>query len=365
MAEQLTQHTLHTLIDELVAQNLLSPKAQTQTQIAEALTKSTEDSPTPWFISALIGVSAWLSIIPFIFFLYAIDMINNGESTIVVGFILIIGTIFLHYFKRDIVFIEQLALALNLTGQILFMFGIANEENIATAALATFFLEIVLIGIYRDSILRFLSVLLATTAVLVLLNDFDIAQAVHILIVLIAAGATWYWINEAHFLTDEIMVALYQPLRYGFVIALQMVLLLSIVPSFHFIQPETWWYSTLGLTVLLLALEYHLLQINNIPIYSPKNYVIFTGTLLVASLLYQAPGIIASIILLLLGFQRGNRVLMGLAIIFITVFFVAYYYYLNITLLMKSITLMSAGVALLALRFASKHVFPLPEGGEL
>jgi uncharacterized membrane protein len=363
MAEQLTLHTLHTLIDDLVAQNLLSPKAQTQ--IAEALTKSTEESPTPWFISALIGISAWLSIIPFIVFLYAIDMINTGESAIVVGFILIIGTVVLHYFKGEILFIEQLALALNFTGQVLFIIGIANEENVATAALATFFLEIVLIGIYRNSIIRFLGVTLATAAVLVLLYDFDIPQAIHILIVLIAAGATWYWIEEAHFLTDGIMVTLYQPLRYGFVIALQMVLLLSILPTSNFIPPVTWWYSTLGLTVLLLALEYHLLQLNNIPIYSPKNYVIFTGTLLLALLLYQAPGIIASIILLLLGFQRGNRVLMGLAIIFISVFFVAYYYYLNITLLMKSITLMSAGVALLALRFASKRVFPLPEGGEL
>ena len=83
-------------------------------------------------------------------------------------------------------------------------------------------------------------------------------------------------------------------------------------------------------------------------------FAILASTILLAILLYQAPGIIAAIILLLLAFQRGNRVLMGIAIIFLVVFFVAYYYHLNITLLMKSLTLMSAGACLLILRLVFK-----------
>ncbi|MDM8560374.1 DUF4401 domain-containing protein [Candidatus Parabeggiatoa sp. HSG14] len=360
MAEQ---PTLNTVLNELIAQNLLS--SESQPQIVKVLKDSPEKIPTPWFISTLIGASAWLAVIPFIGFLFITKLIESPASAIAVGIILIIGTIFLDYVKRDALFINQLNLALNLTGQILFIFGIGVEkQDIAAAALATWFLEIVLIGVYQNSILRFLAVLIATVAALILLYDFNIHQGIHFLIVLIAAGAIWYWIAESRHLTDDMMMNLYQPLGYGFAIALQMVLILSILPSSKFVSPLTWSFSTLGLTVLLLMLEYHILQTNHIPLLSHKSYAIFGGTLLMALLLYQGPGIIAATIVLLLGFQRGNKVLMGLAVAFFTLFFVAYYYYLDITLLMKSITLMSAGVTLLVLRFVFKHVSPLSEGGQ-
>ncbi len=340
------QTTLRTILNELT----VPPDAQTE--IAKALTAPSDESP--WFVSALVGVSAWLSILPFIAFLAAMQIIDSPESAIVIGLLLVIGTVVLHYFQKDVLFLNHLALALNLTGQILFMIGIAIENDVAAAALATWFLEIVLIGFYRDNVLRFLSVLIAIVAALVLLYEFDLPQGIHVLIVLIAAGAIWYWYGESHHLTDNMMASLYQPLGYGFVIGLQTILLLSILPKADFIPSFTWGYSTLGLTVLLLALEYPLLYSNNIE--SKKSYAIFAGTVLVALLLYQAPGIIASVIVLLLGFQRGKRVLMGLALIFLSVFLIAYYYHLNITLLMKSITLMSAGLALLAVRFVYKRV---------
>ena len=85
---------------------------------------------------------------------------------------------------------------------------------------------------------------------------------------------------------------------------------------------------------------------------------------MIALLLHQSPGIIAAIIVLLLGYRRGNNVLIGLAIVFLSVFFIAYYYHLNISLLMKSITLMSAGVGLLVLRFVLQRIFPLSKRGD-
>jgi len=352
MAEQST--TLRTVLDDLVTQNLLQPEAQAQ--IARAVTRTSEPAPTPWFVSALIAISAWISVIPFITFLVLLKVLDSASSLIIVGLLLIIGTSLLHYFKKNSLFLKQLALALNLTGQVLFIVGIGSETDIETAALTTWFLEIVLISFYRDSILRFISVLIATVAALVLLERFSIHPGIHVLIVLLAVGVVWYWIVEARHLTDEMMKTLYQPLGYSFVVALQMVLLLSILPEVEFIPSTHWWYSTVGLTGILLALEYHLLHTNEIMIFSPQSYAIFAATVLMGILLYQSPGIIAAIIILLLGFQRGNRVLMGLALVFLTVFLSSYYYYLNITLLMKSITLISAGLMLLGLRLIMRHL---------
>jgi len=350
MTEQLT---IRNMLYKLIAHNLL--QADQKAPIADTLSTTSQKSTTPWFVNALIAIGAWLSVIPFLVFIALLEIIHTPVSAILLGIVLIIGTIFLHQLNQKGLFLNQLALVLNLTGQVLFILGIAGEKHdIATTALATWFLEIILIGVYQNNILRFLSVLIATIAALVLLYDFEI----------LATGAVWYWIAESQHLTDKMMATLYQPLGYGFVIALQTVLILSILPDSNSIPTLTWWYSTIGLTMVLLALEYYLLRYNGISITALKSYAIFVGTILIGLLLHQSPGIIAAIIVLLLGYQRGNRVLMGLSIVFLSVFFIAYYYHLNITLLMKSITLMSAGVGLLVLRFVFKRVFPLSERGE-
>ncbi|MBE9562526.1 MAG: DUF4401 domain-containing protein [Proteobacteria bacterium] len=348
---------LNTLIDELIVKKLLPP----DTEIATILQKKAN----PWFITALIGISAWLSVILFLFFIFLSEIISGASSAIMVGIILLAVTIFLHCVYKNHLFISQLALALNLTGQILLIGGIAiADKNIIAASLITWFLEIFLIFIYKDHILRFLAVLIATMAALVLLYEFKLYEGIHILIVLLAAGASWYWLTEPEHLTDKMMTWLYQPLGYGFVISLQLVLLLSILSGMPGIPIMTWWYSTIGLLVILIMLEIYILDGYDIYMSAPQSYAIFGGTVLTSLLLYQSPGIIASIIILVLGFQRGNRVLIGLAIIFLTLFIIAFYYYLNITLLMKSVTLITTGIALLALRFTFKYIFPISQGVE-
>jgi uncharacterized membrane protein len=67
---------------------------------------------------------------------------------------------------------------------------------------------------------------------------------------------------------------------------------------------------------------------------------------------HQTPGILAAIIVLTVGFWRGNLLLMGLATAFLAGFLTAYYYNLDFTLLVKSFILMGTGVLLLALRLA-------------
>jgi len=347
---------LNILIDDLIVKKLLLPN--TEAQINTVLQQEVET--TPWFVTALVGISAWLSVFLFLFFIFLSHIIDDASSAIVVGFILLVATIFLNYLHKNRLFISQLALALNITGQISFIGGIAVADgNIIAAALTTWFLEILLIFVYKNNILRFLAVTIATLAALVLLYEFKLYQGIHVVIILLAAGSSWYWLAESDHLTDKMMRSIYQPLGYGFVIALQMVLLLSILQNTPNIPNVTWWYSTIGLISILLMLEIYLLDGYGIPMSAPQSYAIFISTLLVGLLLYQSPGIIASIIILVLGFQRGNRVLMGLAIIFLTLFIIAFYYHLNITLLMKSITLMTTGIALLGLRVVFKYIFPV------
>jgi uncharacterized membrane protein len=74
------------------------------------------------------------------------------------------------------------------------------------------------------------------------------------------------------------------------------------------------------------------------------------GTLLVSLPALLTPGILAAVIMLVLAFQRNNRLLLGLGAAGLVVFLIAFYYHLEVTLLVKSLMLLGTGLLLLGLR---------------
>ena len=65
-----------------------------------------------------------------------------------------------------------------------------------------------------------------------------------------------------------------------------------------------------------------------------------------------APGVISAVMVIVLGFGNGNRVLTGLGVMSLLAAVFAFYYNLDTTLLAKSALLAATGVVLLALRSA-------------
>lgn len=353
--------TLRTLINELITQNVLPSEATEQ--ITTTLTLSAEKMSVPWFINLLVGISAWLAVIPLLWFLFLIQLTDTATSAVGMGTIFIVGTMFFkHFYQKDTFFLDQFALALNLTGQLLFIGGLSVQTESWIAALATSILEFCLFSCYQSSIIRFTAVLIFIASLTLLLNEWHFPQGIHLIIMAIATGSIWCWLGESQHQTSEIMVKLYSPLGYGLVVALFIMLLpatLVEIAAILEIPSITWSWSTLGLIMLLLSLEYTLLHNHNLTLTSANSMILLGGTVVIGLWFYQTPGIIATVIVMILGFQRGNRVLMGGAIGFFAIFLVAYYYYLELNLLMKSITLISSGLALLGLRWLVKQ---LPQG---
>jgi len=353
--------TLRTLIDKLVAQNLL--EATLEPKIVKTLEVS-PTAPLPWVAKVLMGISAWLATMFLLIFMGLAHLVDSTQTAIILGALLVVSTVTLQRWQHNQLFLSQLWLALNLTGQILFIGGTGLETDIRTAALIALALTSLLIIIYQDTLLRFISVLIATLALVILVDELAMPQAIHLVSFGLAVGATWCWLGEPYHLTHAFLATLYRPLGYGLTVALQLLLLLSINAVGHYyLYSVTWWLSTVGLTVLLLTVEYQLLETNQVNLLSAKSTLILLGTLAVAGILYQSPGIIASLIITLIAFQRGNRVLLGLAIAFFTTFLIAYYYHLELTLLAKSIALMLGGVTLLGLRWLLKHTWSTAQGG--
>lgn len=346
--------TLAMLITELQQKDLLTTVEPQHIECVLRHQSLEESLAPPWFISVFIGLSAWFAQLFFLGFMFFLGIVDTPETAMVIGGLLLLLTTVAAEISSNSLFMNQLNLVGNLSGQILLIGGIGFAHNLSMAAGATVITEVLLIAIYPQAIRRFLAVLIASGALLVLCYEFRIVWGLHALIVLLATGAASCWLGEPYY-QSWALKRLYQPLGYGFVVALWAVLLLSIMPEHYQVISVTHWYpSTLGLLTVLLITELIILHHYHLSWCSNSGFIMLAASGVTALLLFSAPGIIAAVLVIVLGFQRGQRLLLGLALMFLSVFFISYYYYLDITLLMKSLSLMIAGAVLLMLRMILK-----------
>jgi hypothetical protein len=245
------------------------------------------------------------------------------------------------------IFVAQLALALSMAGQVLFGGGVASlSRGVPTTVLAVVALEVLLIAVYPDVVHRFLSTVVIVGALVGLLLEWELPGAIHPLVGLLAAGALVLWERES-VLAAARAERLSRPIGYGLAVALLGVLCLGIN---DLIAIPHWWISGLLLLPLLLVLEYRIVSR-----FEPRAAAAIVpwlvgGTVLVSLPALWTPGVLAAVVVIVLGFQRGNRLLLGLGAVFLAVFLVAFYYHLDITLLLKSLILLATGLLLLGLR---------------
>ena len=92
---------------------------------------------------------------------------------------------------------------------------------------------------------------------------------------------------------------------------------------------------------------------------------VFYGSLLmVSAAAWAVPGLLLALIVILLGAASGNRLFTGVGIAFLVVFIASYFYGIQVSMLTKSITLMSTGGVVLVARWLLLQALTnLPEKG--
>ncbi len=337
--------SLHQVVDQLVAKGHLA--LDEQTGIAATLSAG-QKVETPWYVRGLIGISAWFAAIPLLAFLFFIDLISSEADAIFAGILFCAGAIALKRIFGQSIFIGQMTLAFNLAGQVLFLLGIANEvASVTTIVLVTIVLESVLIWLYPDQLHRFLSAIIIVVAICVQIYEMETLVAIHFLILTLAAVVVCIWENESY-LSTTVASDVYPPVGFGLLITMFALLCLSAVGELEIFW---WWISAGGLLLILLYLEYRILSYHGLDLQPGTILWVLGGTVVALIPSIRTPGILAAIIVLLLGFRRGNRSLMGLAGAFLVLFLAAYYYSLEMTLLVKSFVLMGTGLAILIVRY--------------
>jgi hypothetical protein len=247
-----------------------------------------------------------------------------------------------------------MAFAISVTGQATLLFGLADllDEAVLIWA-AALVLQLLLFVLYPDGAHRFVSAVVAVAAVLGLLFTVELQEGVHGVTAVLVAGTVALWQAETRLRTGR-FAALQGPLAYAVAFSLLLLFALAVVPL-EVLPVIGWWPSTLVLAMGLLGLLVWIIRAHHPGGFSPL--VLTLAVVLVAVLTHDAPGVLAAVLVLVLGFHRHNRVLMGLALLALALYLGWFYYHMHLSLLNKSLLLMGTGAVLLALRWGMGRFF--------
>jgi hypothetical protein len=329
---------------------------------ARAALETLEASGVPWYLRLLTGIGAWTGgtfLLSFVLGIFAAILGgNNFEGVaIVLGVIVMAGSVVL---RRGVTgasvgaqFLRQLAQVACFCGQMLFIGGAGSTaSSVEAGAAAALIVSAVLIAIYPDRVQRFCSALIAAGALGFLVRDLPYSADV-LALGLVAASLFLGRGRSRAMMDDEVEVV--EPVMYGLAIALFTLLIVSTAVTM-FGPPDVKEVRALligaptaiGFVAALLWLVASIFNEHRVSLGSAEAVLSFAAVIGIGALTQSTPAITATILMLILGFDRRARALIAFSIIFFLAFGTAYYYGLHLTLLEKSGILAASGAFCLA-----------------
>ncbi|HEX4326952.1 MAG TPA: DUF4401 domain-containing protein [Burkholderiales bacterium] len=316
---------------------------------------------TPWYVRVMAGFGAWLGGLFLLGSVMAIlsAVVHSSGGMMVLGAGALVAAYVIYRAAGDREALQQLALACSMAGQFSLGFGVEDLFNLGTVPLAgvLFLLQAALTLLMANPLHRFLSAWFAALAAYWFLFRL---QAESLGAALLAASVTWIWLNEAAW-TAARRATLWRPVGY----ALALALLFWEAPFSIISWTLEWGQQSVKLGVphwlaapayaLCLAAAAAVLARRLVP---QKTAVCVAAALLASAAAWLAPGLLAALLVLILGQAAGKRILTGLALLAALWYLGAYYYQLQLTLLEKSGVMLGTGALLLAMRFALSIFWP-------
>ena len=231
------------------------------------------------------------------------------------------------------------------------------EDEVAWALLAL--LQVLLIVFMQNFVHRVVSSSIAAFAFCMALTSVGVPSVMSSVIMFLTS---WLWLNEFRYTRHMRKI---RAIGYGLVLAL-IPLKGTALSSYEFlgwrspyrpsellVQP---WMGDVLAGAVTLYVVWQLLRRRGMAISEWLSIAALLGTALLSAVSIEAQGITVGVVVLLLGFAGGNRVLLGLGIASLLFYISSYYYLLDATLLAKAQTLFVAGLILLATRWAMLRI---------
>ena len=340
----------------------------------ELLSSAQSEARSPWFISLFFGMSGILASLFFIGFLTLIldntGLLDSTLAVFIIGGILSVigGFLFYNARIRHSPFWNSLAFAITLAGQgyiayALLASEIAEPLNIMLLLLVQLLMTVAI----PNFIYRLLSATLALSCLFYLLNYYHLSEISLGLLALITSVTHLQRYTLAVFIPRkwrmnalEIMSAIGYASAY---------VLLSV--SVYFIAAEYGnsfanfnsldsygeafsynYYLAQGLlTLASLYAAYLILKRYQVKLRSTAGLLISAAIVLLGIMSIYVSGLLATSLIIIIATANSQRVLLGLGVIASVGYIFWYYYQLDTSLLVKSVSLFVIGIALLLLRW--------------
>lgn len=316
---------------------------------------------TPWYVSALVGISAWIAAGFLIAFLSAAGVLDNDWVMLAGGVLFCIVSLGLKFGFKNAVFPNQLAFALSLAGQALIIGSqmmrldyLGGQYEISIIIATVLVLETLLFLLYPDGLHRLISLTAIIVAVVVQLVDWELWSLLPIVALLLGCGTLILWRWKVAFLLSR-MQPYFNPLAIGLPLAALGLCIMQLTPADFTVGP--WWVTAIGFGLLFLFLGWTVLDGLQLSLISGPALFVLLSVLLLLIPAYQTPGVMVAAFIFCIAFWRRHRLLMGVGIAGFALFMTFYYYNLDLTLDVKSYLLISSGIGLLALRLISRRLF--------
>ena len=327
---------------------------------AEGLVAGTRPEPdagaSPWFVRAMLGVAGWIGAIFLLLFVGAgfAFVMENGAAALIVGAACCGGAFLLLRAFDGQDFAEQFGLAVSLAGQAMIVVGLADFLK---PEQASFYLAVAATQTGLALLVpQFLHRLLASAGAAVALALAILQLELHGLAApLLCAGIATIWLEPRRWAGGG---RLWRPIGYGLVLALLLVETFRVAGASEWFglqrEAPSWLarhgpLTGRGLTALILLwVAFALARRPGLAPTSRTGLAAAAAAFLVGLLSLGMPGLASALIVLLLGFAAGSRLLVAIGVLSLLGFVSHFYYSLHLTLLEKSGLLALTGLVLLA-----------------
>lgn len=337
----------------------------------ELLSSAQSEARSPWFISLFFGMSGILASLFFIGFLTLLldntGLLDSTLALFIIGGILSVigGFLFYNARIRHSPFWNSLAFAITLAGQGYIAYALlASEITEPLNIMLLLLVQLLMTVAIPNFIYRLLSATLALSCLFYLLNYYHLSEVSLGLLALITSVTHLQRYRLAAFIpTKWRMNALEITNAIGYASA---YVLLSV--SVYFIAAEYGnsfdsldsygeafsynYYLAQGLlTLASLYAAYLILKRYHIKLLSAAGLLISAAIVLLGIMSIYVSGLLATSLIIIIATANSQRVLLGLSVIALVGYIFWYYYQLDTSLLVKSVSLFVIGIALLLLRW--------------
>ncbi|AMN66321.1 DUF4401 domain-containing protein [Psychrobacter sp. P11G5] len=323
---------------------------------------------TPWFIHLFFGLSGLLASLFFIGFLTLIleqtGVLDSAIALFIIGTLLSAAGLALFKSKhsRRSTFMNSLAFAISIVGQIYIMFALLSNELEQPFSVWLFLLiQLIMTIVMPNFLYRLLSATVALGCMVYLLNFYSISEVSLGLLALITVvnhlqrysllqRIPTKWRSSAFAITKAVAYA-------------SAIMLLSI--SIYFIAAEYGnsflnsnetssynYFLAQGLLTLASLYAAHLiLRRYQIKLLSAAGLMIASAIISLGIMSVYVSGLLATSLIIIIATANSQRVLLGFGIFALVSYIFWYYYQLDTSLLVKSVSMLIIGISLLMMRW--------------